>query len=596
MGSWVGSRLAVLAVVISAATGCGLIVGIEDYKLTEPPLSALEPSVGTLRPSFDPDILGYALDLPLGALAVMIKPTPGTDGATITVNDEDSASGAFSSPITLALGPTPINVAVTANGVTRTYRIDVSRGAGLSQSVFGKASNSGATDRLGLAVALDGDVMVVGALGEDSSAVVINGDEADDAAADSGAVYVYRRTGTIWEKEAYLKAPNTDAGDGFGQALALDGDVLVVGAPGEDSIATGVGGNPADNTSAGAGAAYVYRRTGTTWAFEAYLKASNTDAGDGFGNAVAIAGNTIAVGAPSEDSSAAGINGNQTDNTAGSAGAVYVFTRVGSAWGQQAYVKASNAGGGDKFGTSVALNSNTLAVGAPDEDSSNRDNESDNATSEAGAVYVMTRNGVTWSQASYVKAPILDASDRFGASVAVRGDDLAVGVPGDDSSARGVGGNDSDDSTSDAGAVRVFTRNGGNWTEQAYLKATGVSAGDEFGARVALDARLGEAVLVVGSPFEDGSVAVVNGTVDDSRADSGAAYVFVRAASSWFAVAYLKVANPGSGDGAAFIAVSGARVVVGAPGEDSGATNLAPPLPSTPDEAKPDSGAFYTFE
>ena len=90
--------------------------------------------------------------------------------------------------------------------------------------------------------------------------------------------------------EAYLKASNTDAGDGFGLSIAVDGDTIVVGAPFDDSAATGINGNQADNSATNAGAAYVFVRSGTTWTQQAYLKASNTDAGDEFGAAVTITG------------------------------------------------------------------------------------------------------------------------------------------------------------------------------------------------------------------------------------------------------------------------------------------------------------------
>lgn len=133
-----------------------------------------------------------------------------------------------------------------------------------------------------------------------------------------------------------MKASNTDANDSFG-SLALSGDTLAVGAANEDSNATGVNGNQADNTTGNSGAVYVFVRTGTTWSQQAYLKASNTDAGDNFGFSVALSGDTLVVGAPREASSATGVNGNQADNTAAASGAAYVFTRTGTTWTQQAY-------------------------------------------------------------------------------------------------------------------------------------------------------------------------------------------------------------------------------------------------------------------
>src|SRR5205814_1608421 len=138
----------------------------------------------------------------------------------------------------------------------------------------------------------------------------------------------------------------------------------------EDSNATGVNGNQADNSASGSGAAYVFVRSGTTWSQQAYLKASNAEAGDQFGVSVALSGDTLVVGATSEDSNATGVNGNQADNSAGWSGAAYVFVRSGTAWSQQAYLKASNAGAGDVFGYSLALSGDTLAVGAFGEASS----------------------------------------------------------------------------------------------------------------------------------------------------------------------------------------------------------------------------------
>src|SRR6266568_491754 len=151
--------------------------------------------------------------------------------------------------------------------------------------------------------------------------------------------------------QAYVKASNTGAADEFGFAVALssDGNTLVVGAPGEASA-----GAETDNSAPSARAVYVYTRSGATWTQQAYIKASNAEAGDQFGISVALSsnGNTLAVGAIGESSAVNGIDGNQADNSAPSAGAVYVFTRdvVTSVWSQQAYVKASNTGVADNFG------------------------------------------------------------------------------------------------------------------------------------------------------------------------------------------------------------------------------------------------------
>jgi hypothetical protein len=140
-------------------------------------------------------------------------------------------------------------------------------------------------------------------------------------------------------QQAYLKASNTGADDGFGWSMALYGDTLAAGAPHEDSSATGVNGNQNNNGAPGSGAVYVFVRNGGIWSQQAYLKASNTDStsgfsADGFGYSVAIHGDTIVAGAPGECSSATGVNGDQNNNNAPSAGAAYVFVRMGSTWSQ----------------------------------------------------------------------------------------------------------------------------------------------------------------------------------------------------------------------------------------------------------------------
>ena len=185
-----------------------------------------------------------------------------------------------------------------------------------------KASNTDASDEFGYSVALsaDGSTLAVGAIGEASSATGVGGDETIDTPQPSGAVYVFFHRRGGWVQQAYLKASNTDADDEFGTSVALsaDGDILVVGAPGEDSDATGVGGDQASGAASNSGAVYVFTRTGG-WIQEAYIKASNTDIGDEFGTSVAISsdGFALAVGAPGED----GMGGDETSDAVPSSGA-----------------------------------------------------------------------------------------------------------------------------------------------------------------------------------------------------------------------------------------------------------------------------------
>ena len=138
----------------------------------------------------------------------------------------------------------------------------------------------------------------------------------------------------------YFKASNTDGGDKFGGHIALsaDGTTMAVGVADEQSIATGINGNQDDNSASSSGAVYVFRFDGTDWFQQAYIKASNSEAADSFGKGIALSadGNTLAVGSAAEDSGATGINGDQNDNSADGAGAVYVFRFDGTAWLQQA--------------------------------------------------------------------------------------------------------------------------------------------------------------------------------------------------------------------------------------------------------------------
>jgi cysteine-rich repeat protein len=405
------------------------------------------------------------------------------------------------------------------------------------QQAYVKASNTGAGDHFGISVALsaDGSTLAVGAVQEDSAATGIGGNQDDNSAEDSGAVYVFVRSGTTWSQQAYVKASNTGVGDRFGDRVALsaDGSTLAVGAWGEDSAARVIDGNQADNSAGDAGAVYVFTRSGPTWSQQAYVKASNTDAGDYFRSvALSADGSILVVGAYGEDSAARVIGGNQADNSAGDSGAVYVFTRSGPTWSQQAYVKASNTDAGDYFGGSVALSADgsTLVVGADGEDSAAAGiggNQANSSAYDAGAVYVFTRSGPTWSQQAYVKASNTGAYDRFGASVALSADGstLAVGAYGEDSAATGIDGNQADNSVWAAGAVYVFTRSGPTWSQQAYVKASNTNVESLFGYRVTLS--MDGSTLAVSAPWEASAATGIGGNqANNSALYSGAVYVY----------------------------------------------------------------------
>lgn len=200
---------------------------------------------------------------------------------------------------------------------------------------------------------------------------------------------------------------------------------------------------------------------GAPIAQQAYLKAANTGAGDRFGRSVAVAGDTMVVGADWEASAATGVNGNQGNNGALYAGAAYVFVRDGTNWSQQAYLKASNTGRDDNFGVSVAISGDTIVVGAWGEDSNATEvdgDQSDNNAAGSGAAYVFARNGTTWSEHAYLKASNTGTGDGFATQLAVSGDTVVVGALWEASNATGINGNQSNNGAAAAGAAYVFTK------------------------------------------------------------------------------------------------------------------------------------------
>ena len=257
----------------------------------------------------------------------------------------------------------------------------------------------GAGDAFGSSVAISGDTLVVGAPAEASSATGVNGDETDNSAPEAGAAYVFERLDGIWTQTHYLKASNSGAGDRFGFAVTIDGDVIVVGAEREDSVATGQDGDEANDAAEDAGATYVFERVAGDWEQTAYLKPSNTVAGYFFGANLALSDGTLVVGAPGE---------------AEDSGAAYVFRREGDSWVESRVFKAFNARPGASFAgpigsinfargiglcnfqatssaSSVDVSGNTVAVGAPFEDSGVRGIngvQTGQTITDSGAVYV----------------------------------------------------------------------------------------------------------------------------------------------------------------------------------------------------------------
>lgn len=365
----------------------------------------------------------------------------------------------------------------------------VSDGSNWVQQAYLKASNTASNDVFGSAVAISGDTIVIGAQQEDSNATGVNGNQASNSATDAGAAYVFVRTGTNWSQQAYLKASNTEAFDEFGRSVAVTGDTIVVGAQSESSNATGVNGNQNNNSGGTSGAAYVFVRNGAVWTQQAYLKPSNTSFNWLFGSAVAADGDTIIVGAHGEANSATGVNGNQNLGTATLSGAAYVFTRSGTNWSQQAYIKASNTGALDMFGTAVALDGDIAVVGARAERSlatGINGNQADDTGVNCGAAYVFARSGTIWSQQAYLKGNTTDSGDLFGNAVAVHGERIVIGATGQSQPGGGINGQGQSGNGANSGTIYVFSRTNSNWSQEFYAKASPPVPGANLGQAVAV--------------------------------------------------------------------------------------------------------------
>ena len=463
------------------------------------------------------------------------------------------------------------------NAVGCTDSAVVSASAGMLPTIgYFKASNTGVADSFGYSMAMsaDGNTLAVGAPEEDSSATGINGDQANNSAIRAGAVYVFARVNGTWVQQAYVKGSNTRAGDSFGWSVALsaDGNTLAAGAV------------DADNGGAGFGSVYVLTRTGSTWAEQARLDGAGPVGCDCYGWSVSLSadGSTLAVGARLD----------------GGSGTTFVYTRNVSTWTQQAALKASNPGAFDLFGATVALSGdgNTLAVGAPQEASNatgiNGD-QTNNSAAAAGAAYVFTRSGAAWSQQAYVKASNTAGGDGFGSAVALAGDgnSLVVGAPFEDSNATGIGGDQANNSAQGSGAVYLFTRTVGAWTQSTYVKASNRSG--SFGGAVGFSAD-GNA-FVAGAIAEQSSALGINGSQTPDTSTTGAAYIFVRSGASWRQEAYVKAPNTAVDDNfgrAVALSSDGSTLAVSAEFEDSNATGING---DRNNDAAGNSGAVYLY-
>jgi len=437
----------------------------------------------------------------------------------------------------------------------------------------------------------------------------------------------------------YFKASNTDAGDFFGHSISLssDGSTMAIGAKYEDSNARSIsndGSGESDNSSESSGAVYIFNRDKGNWIQQAYLKPQEAfiKLTNGhythFGSSVSLSenGNTVAIGAPWDDSNAIGINqegSTEYKDRVDKSGAAYVFVRDGSVWTQQAYIKASNRGLQDEFGNAVSISAdgNTLAVGAPGEASNatgvsyDGTGETNNSASNSGAVYVYVRSADMWNQQAYIKASnsgsslgtgFNDHGDLFGKSISLSedGNTLAIAALGEESGATEIssdGTGEDDNSAPNSGAVYVFNRNEAIWEQRAYIKASNSRKNDLFGTSISL-AGDGK-TLVVGAPSEDSKLVGINyvqPTVNDRHdigRGRGAVYIFTNSGVEWIQQVYINVGASSSGFGyAVSISGDGKTLAVGTPFENSSAVGVIGNNSYIRDDLASNSGIVYMFK
>ena len=324
-----------------------------------------------------------------------------------------------------------------------------------------QSSNVQQDAQFGSSVSIYGDTAVIGSRYEDA------------VGTDSGAVYVFTISGTVWTEQQKILSSDIEATDYFGYSVEIYEDTIIVGAYSENTGATG------------AGSVYIFTRIGTTWFQQQKIQASDLQSNDCFGISVAIYEDTAIVGAHAEDTG--GVD----------AGASYIFTRTSAVWSQQQKILSSDIQAGDRFGYSVSVYADTAVVGACCEDTGG---------SDAGAAYIFTRTGTTWTEQQKLQASDKQANDWFGLSVSVYENTVLIGA------------HDEDAGGLEAGAAYVFTRSGPVWAEQQKLQASDKQAYDYFGYSISLY----------------GDTAMVGAYGEDTGASSaGAAYIFTRSGTTW---------------------------------------------------------------
>lgn len=363
-------------------------------------------------------------------------------------------------------------------------------------------------DNFGAAVAISGDTVAIGSPGDDVY---------------RGSVYVFVRSGTNWALQQKLTVSDAHPVDEFGYSVALNGNLLVAGAPDDAIIASRQG------------SAYVFTRSGTTWTQQQKIYPGGGDLNEVFGSAVALtpANDMILVGSPGK---VINFDLNQ------SLGAVFVFRISGGVWSPQQTLYASDGVNGSYFGNAISISSNTMIIGARFHTVSGNPNQ--------GAAYVFSRSGNNWTEEQKLLASDGASGDNFGISAAIDGNTAVVGAHHDS-----VGPNFAQ------GSAYVFTRNGAAWTEHAHLISDqGTPINFLFGASVALQGNL----AFIGTPGDN----------------TGSVFVYERTGTIWSQRQKITPIEGQAGDEFGVTAISGETLVIGSRADD---------------EPQRDQGSAYIF-
>ncbi|MDQ6602554.1 MAG: FG-GAP repeat protein [Chloroflexota bacterium] len=392
-------------------------------------------------------MLGGVVLLLLAALAVALvthaRGTPAWSQQQKLVADDTVISDGFAASVAVS-GDTAVVGADRKNDITGAAYVYIRVDGVWTRQGELTANDAAKFDQFGKSVAVSGDTVVVGAHGKNKF---------------TGAAYIFTRSGTTWSQQQKLIADDTVIPNDFGVSVAVSGDTVVIGA------------SPRFDRDNRTSAAHVFTRTNGNWTQQQRLSAGNAVADEAFGVSVAVSGDTAVVGA---------------SRTVGLTGAIYIFTRVDSAWTQQQRFTAGDAAGFDQFGGSVAVSGDIVMVSASHE------------KGYTGAVYVYGRLNGNWIQLQRLTASDGPKLPGFGGSVSVSGDTAVIG---------GV------DISDYKGTAYVFTRMNGRWAQRQRITASD-AAKEKFGGSAAMS---GDTIVLGGGDISD---------------NKGAVYVFTRANGS----------------------------------------------------------------